>query len=108
MDEDYTIQFTLVFMLGESDISPTVSLCLEYRTEMTGSMGVRTAFPEHALLDYANGLPQSVKLRYDTVIGTFKVNCTLCEATRPFISKEIYERKQNVYMTPVFSLRKDR
>lgn len=76
-------------MLGESDIPLTVSFCSEYHTEMTGSMGVRTPFLEHARLDYASGLSQSLNLRYDRVIGRVEANCTLCEATRPFISEEI-------------------
>ena len=81
-------------------LANSILSCLGDRTEMAHSIEARTPFLDHELTEYANSLPPSVKLRYDAATGTFTEKWILREATRPFINKELYERKKFMYMAP--------
>ncbi|KAL8809350.1 MAG: hypothetical protein Q9200_003487 [Gallowayella weberi] len=71
------------------------------RTEMSHSIEGRVPFLDHHLMEYVNDLPPSVKVRYDTTSGTLMEKWILREASKPFITQEIYERKKHPYTAPV-------
>lgn len=70
--------------------------CLGDRTEMAHSIEARTPFLDHVLAEYVNGLPPSVKVRWDGGEKRFTEKWILREACRPFITRELYERKKHV------------
>ncbi|KAK3649107.1 hypothetical protein LTR22_013077 [Elasticomyces elasticus] len=74
--------------------------CLGDRTEMAHSIEARTPFLDHKLAEYINKLPPSVKLRWSTDEGRFVEKWILREASKPFITKELYERKKHPYSAP--------
>jgi asparagine synthase (glutamine-hydrolysing) len=74
--------------------------CLGDRTEMAHSIEARTPFLDHPLTEYVNHLPPSAKLRWDPEARTFTEKWVLREASKPFITKELYERKKHPYSAP--------
>jgi asparagine synthase (glutamine-hydrolysing) len=74
--------------------------CLGDRTEMAHSVEARTPFLDHNLTEYVNNLPPSVKIRYDPEEDRFVEKWILREAAKPFITKELYERKKHPYSAP--------
>ncbi|EON67269.1 asparagine synthase (glutamine-hydrolyzing) [Coniosporium apollinis CBS 100218] len=74
--------------------------CLGDRTEMAHSIEARTPFLDHVLAEYVNGLPPSVKIRWDAGEKRFTEKWILREACRPFITRELYERKKHPYSAP--------
>lgn len=70
------------------------------RTEMCGSLESRPSFLDHHLTEYANALPPSAKI---TVApdGTVVEKYVLREATREFITPELYKRRKHPYAAPV-------
>lgn len=74
--------------------------CLGDRTEMAHSIEARTPFLDHPLTEYVNHLPPSAKLRWDPEAKTFTEKWVLREASKPFITKELYERKKHPYSAP--------
>jgi asparagine synthase (glutamine-hydrolysing) len=80
--------------------------CLGDRTEMAHSLEARTPFLDHHLTQYVNGLPPSVKIRYQptdpsteasgNVGGRFIEKWILREAAKPFITDELYNRTKHV------------
>lgn len=74
--------------------------CLGDRTEMAHSVEARTPFLDHYLTEYVNGLPPSVKIRYSPEGNRFIEKWILREAAKPFITKELYERKKHPYSAP--------
>ncbi|KAL8685406.1 MAG: hypothetical protein Q9224_005828 [Gallowayella concinna] len=71
------------------------------RTEMSHSVEGRVPFLDHHLMEYVNNLPPSVKIRYDPTSDTLTEKWILREASKPFITQEIYERKKHPYTAPV-------
>ena len=71
------------------------------RTEMSHSVEGRVPFLDHHLMEYVNGLPPAVKIRYSPASNTFIEKWILREASKPFITKELYERKKHPYSAPV-------
>lgn len=61
----------------------------------------RPAFLDHNLTEYVNGLPPSLKLKYDYDTGDFKEKYILREAVKPFVTDEIYNRTKKPYMGPL-------
>ena len=57
-------------------------------------------FLDHHLTEYVNQLPPSVKIRRDPVENRFSEKWILREASKPFITREIYERKKHPYSAP--------
>ena len=74
--------------------------CLGDRTEMAHSLEARTPFLDHHLTEYVNRLPPSVKIRWDPKEKRFIEKWILREASKPFITKELYERKKHAYSAP--------
>ncbi|CAJ2513891.1 Uu.00g020100.m01.CDS01 [Anthostomella pinea] len=74
--------------------------CLGDRTEMAHSIEARTPFLDHELTGYVNHLPPSVKLRWMPDERRFVEKWILREASKPFITKELYERKKHPYSAP--------
>lgn len=66
------------------------------RTEMAHSVEGRPAFLDHVLAEYANGLPPSMKLRFDPATRTFNEKWILKEAMKPYLTEELYKRKKHV------------
>ncbi|KAL8953162.1 MAG: hypothetical protein Q9222_000983 [Ikaeria aurantiellina] len=71
------------------------------RTEMSHSVEGRLPFLDHHLMEYANDLPPSVKIRYDPDNQQLTEKWILKEASKPFVTKEVYERKKQMYFSPV-------
>lgn len=74
--------------------------CLGDRTEMAHSVEARPPFLDHKLTAYVNALPPSVKFRYDPKTDAFIEKWIQREASRPFITNELYERKKHPYSAP--------
>ena len=70
--------------------------CLSDRTEMSHSVEGRVPFLDHHLMDYVNKLPPSMKIRYDPTSNTLTEKWILREASKPFITQELYERTKHV------------
>jgi asparagine synthase (glutamine-hydrolysing) len=70
--------------------------CLGDRTEMAHSIEARTPFLDHELTEYVYGLPPSLKIRWKKEQGRFVEKWVLREAAKPFITRELYERKKHV------------
>lgn len=70
------------------------------RAEMAHSLEARPPFLDHPLTEYVNRLPPSLKIRWDQVEQRATEKWILREACKPFITKEIYERKKHVYSAP--------
>lgn len=74
--------------------------CLGDRTEMAHSIEARTPFLDHELTDYVNTLPPSTKIRWSPEENRFIEKWIMREASKPFITKELYERKKHPYSAP--------
>jgi len=61
----------------------------------------RTPFLDHHVTEYTNGLPPSLKMKYDPVKKAFREKHILREAMKPFITEEIYNRVKHPYLGPV-------
>ena len=64
--------------------------------EMANSLEGRTPFLGHHLTEFANGLPPSTKVRFDSERGTLVEKWILREAGRPYITDEMYYRRKHV------------
>lgn len=73
---------------------------LSDRTEMSHSIEGRVPFLDHHLMEYVNSLPPSMKIRYDPDTDTLTEKWVLRQASRPFITKELYTRKKHPYSAP--------
>ncbi|CAO1597023.1 hypothetical protein XANCAGTX0491_000853 [Xanthoria calcicola] len=73
---------------------------LSDRTEMSHSVEGRVPFLDHHLIEYVNGLPPSMKIRYDPETGLMTEKWILRQASRPFITDELYTRKKHPYTAP--------
>jgi asparagine synthase (glutamine-hydrolysing) len=67
---------------------------------MAHSLKARPLFPDHHLTEYVNQLPPSVKIRWDPIEGRFSEKWITREASKPFIPREIYERKKHPCSAP--------
>lgn len=74
--------------------------CLGDRTEMAHSVEARPPFLDHKLTEYVNSLPPSVKLRWDPASKAFTEKWILREASKPFVTQELYDRKKHPYSAP--------
>ena len=66
------------------------------RTEMSHSIEARTPVLGHYLIEYVNQLPPSIKIKYDDQSHRLTDKWVLREASKPFITREVYERKKHV------------
>lgn len=69
--------------------------------DMVHHVESRTPFLDHHVTEYANGLPPSLKMKYDPNTAAFRDKYLLREAMRPFVTEEIYHRAKHPYMGPV-------
>ncbi|KAF9893626.1 hypothetical protein FE257_010938 [Aspergillus nanangensis] len=60
----------------------------------------RLPFLDHHLNEYANQLPPSLKMKYDPTTRCFNEKYILREATRPFVTDELYERRKKPFSGP--------
>ncbi|KAI7571990.1 hypothetical protein KC343_g1080 [Hortaea werneckii] len=67
---------------------------------MAHSIEARTPFLDHHLTDYVNQLPPSMKLRWMAEEKRFVEKWVLREASKPFITPELYNRKKHPYSAP--------
>lgn len=88
------------YMWSKGNLTNIFLSCLGDRTEMAHSIEARTPFLDHHLVEYVNNLPPSVKIRWDPVQRRFTEKWILREASKPFITKELYERKKHPYSAP--------
>ena len=70
--------------------------CIGDRTEMSNSIEGRTPFLDHHVVEYVNGLPPSLKIRYNGKTDQLVEKYVLREASKPFITDELYLRKKHV------------
>ena len=85
------------FYVWNKTVLPNMLLTnLSDRTEMSHSVEGRVPFLDHHLMDYVNDLPPSVKFRYDPTTDTLTEKWILREASKPFITQELYERTKHV------------
>lgn len=84
-----------MYVWSKGHLANSFLSCLGDRTEMAHSLEARTPFLDHHLTEYVNGLPPSVKIRWDEKDQRFVEKWILREASKPFITKELYERKKH-------------
>lgn len=70
--------------------------CIGDRTEMSNSIEGRTPFLDHQVVEYVNGVPPSLKIKYEPGTDKLVEKAILREASRPFITDELYRRKKQV------------
>ncbi|KJZ69002.1 hypothetical protein HIM_11604 [Hirsutella minnesotensis 3608] len=110
MREKWHPAHTAMHLWNKSILINVILACLGDRTEMAHSIEGRTPFLDHHLAEYVNSLPPSVKLRYtqpdkdeqdqSMALGALTEKWILREAARPFITKELYERKKVTFWAP--------
>ncbi|KAK4034557.1 hypothetical protein C8A01DRAFT_38988 [Parachaetomium inaequale] len=106
------------YLWSRSLLANNLLTCLGDRTEMAHSIEARPPFLDHVLSEYVNGLPPSVKLAYtpeeenldrkggmpwenrQNITKAFTEKWILREAGKPYITKELYERKKFPYVAP--------
>ena len=91
---------TAEYIWSKGFLSNAILTALGDRAEMAHSLEARPPFLDHHLTEYVNQLPPSVKIRWDPVEGRFSEKWILREASKPFITREIYERKKHPYSAP--------
>ncbi|KAG0177294.1 hypothetical protein DFQ28_006124, partial [Apophysomyces sp. BC1034] len=90
---------TSMYAENHTYLSNYICNALGDRTEMAHSVEARTPFLDHVLCEYVNSLPPSVKIR-STNEGKLDEKWILKEATKPFITDEIYNRTKQIYFAP--------
>ncbi|KAB2570933.1 Asparagine synthetase (glutamine-hydrolyzing) 2 [Lasiodiplodia theobromae] len=85
-----------MYVWSKGHLANSFLSCLGDRTEMAHSLEARTPFLDHHLTEYVNGLPPSVKVRWDAEEQRFIEKWILREASKPFITSELYQRKKHV------------
>ncbi|OJD36739.1 asparagine synthase [Diplodia corticola] len=89
-----------MYVWSKGHLANSFLSCLGDRTEMAHSVEARTPFLDHRLTEYVNGLPPSVKVRWDEKEQRLVEKWVLREASKPFITSELYERKKHPYSAP--------
>lgn len=96
MNEKWHPLHTALYVWQKGHLSNIFLSCLGDRTEMAHSIEARTPFLDHHLTEYVNALPPSVKIRWDVEEKRFVEKWILREASKPFITEELYKRKKHV------------
>ncbi|KAH7399692.1 asparagine synthase [Pyrenochaeta sp. MPI-SDFR-AT-0127] len=89
-----------LYIWAKGNLANVLLSCLGDRAEMGHSIEGRLPFLDHELTEYVNGVPPSLKLRYDKQSGSFTEKWLLREAVKPFIPHEVYTRKKHGYAAP--------
>ncbi|KAK6223127.1 asparagine synthase [Colletotrichum tabaci] len=110
---------TAQYMYSKGPLPNILLTCLGDLTEMSHSVEARTPFLDHKVTEYVNNLPPSLKMAYtpDKLpperhqgpwwegIGVASQALTekwiLREAAKPFILKELYERRKHPFTAPI-------
>jgi asparagine synthase (glutamine-hydrolysing) len=87
---------TAMYVWTKGHLANIFLSCLGDRTEMAHSIEARTPFLDHQLTEYVYGLPPSLKIKWNGEDKRFIEKWILREAAKPFITKELYERKKHV------------
>lgn len=95
---------TAMYVWQKGHLANLILSCLGDRGEMAHSIEARTPFLDHRFTEYCNSLPVSAKIRWQQDAGAsdgkFIEKWVLREAAKPFITKELYERKKHPYSAP--------
>lgn len=97
-----------MYTWGKGHLTNQFLSCLGDRVEMAHSVEARTPYLDHKLTEYVNGLPPNMKLRYSptgshessNLKADFIEKYALREATKEFITPEIYTRRKHPYTAP--------
>lgn len=79
------------------------SMILRYladNVDMAHNIESRMPFYDHHLTEYVNGLPPSLKMKYDQKEQDFREKHILREAVKPFVTEEIYNRRKKPFLGP--------
>jgi asparagine synthase (glutamine-hydrolysing) len=91
---------TAEYIWSKGFLSNAILTALADRAEMAHSPEAQPPFLDHHLTEFVKQLPPSVKIRWSPVEGRFTEKWIFREASKPFITKEIYERKKHPYSAP--------
>ena len=104
MKEKWHPLHTAEYIWSKGHLANLFLTCLGDRGEMAHSIESRTPFLDHKLTEYVNNLPPSAKLKWvegeDNADGKFVEKWILREAAKPYITRELYERKKHPYSAP--------
>ncbi len=106
-----------LYLESKTLLANNLLTCLGDRTEMAHSIEARPPFLDHVLSEYVNNLPPSMKLAYTpdkkdngrgglpwgdgrSATNLLTEKWILREAGKPFITKELYDRKKQPYLAP--------
>lgn len=98
--KDWHTLHSALYVWSKGHLPNIFLTCLGDRTEMAHSIEARTPFLDHVLAEYVNNLPPSVKLCWLPQERRFVEKWILREASKPFITRELYERKKHPYSAP--------
>lgn len=84
------------YIWSRSILANWILTCMGDRMEMGHSVEGRPPFLDHHLAEYVNNLPPSMKIKYDVKTDTVTEKWILREATRNWITDEVYRRKKHV------------
>lgn len=68
--------------------------------DMAHHIETRPPFLDHHLTEYVNGIPPSLKMKYNSTSQTLREKHILREAVKPFITEEVYHRTKQSYLGP--------
>ena len=91
---------TAEYIWSKGFLGNAILTALGDRAEMAHSLEARPPFLDHHLTEFVNNLPPSVKVRWDPIEGRFTEKWILREATKPFITEEIYDRRKHHFSAP--------
>ncbi|KAI9661454.1 MAG: hypothetical protein M1831_002976 [Alyxoria varia] len=100
---------TASYIWTRSSFVNAILACLGDRMEMANSVEGRPPFLDHALTEYVNQLPPSVKVKHTGDEWDEKMQCkrpdltekwVLREAVKPFVTTEMYERRKWPFTAP--------
>jgi len=100
IQQDWHPLHSALYIWSKGHLPNIFLTCLGDRTEMAHSIEARTPFLDHHLTEYVNNLPPSTKLRWMPEEKRFVEKWILREASKPFITTELYERKKHPYSAP--------
>lgn len=92
---------TSQYIWTKSILPNLILTCMGDRMEMSHSVEGRPPFLDHVLTDYINGIPPSLKIKYDPQTNQLTEKWILREAAKPYILDELYRRKKHPFSAPI-------
>ncbi|KAJ7577813.1 putative asparagine synthase [Mycena floridula] len=94
---------TSLYTVTNTLLSRVLLNVLGERSEMASSIEGRPPFLDHHVVEYANQLPPSLKVKPHVQDGkwSFTEKWVVREAVKPFVTEEIYLRKKSQYNAPI-------